>query len=65
MALHYFIDSRKRLVSVTAEGGITRADVDAYLEAVIGAGALEYRKPWCCRNGRGKASNLRGFSASC
>jgi hypothetical protein len=51
MALHYFIDSRKRLVSVTAEGGITRADVDAYLEAVIGAGALEYRKLFDWRAG--------------
>ncbi|MBI2741820.1 MAG: hypothetical protein HYX38_35465 [Rhodospirillales bacterium] len=51
MAMHYFIDSRRRLVSVTAEGGITRADVDAYLEAVIGAGALEYRKLFDWRAG--------------
>ena len=51
MAMHYVIDSRERLVSVTAEGGITRADVDAYLEAVIGAGALEYRKLFDWRAG--------------
>lgn len=51
MAMHYVIDSRQRLVSVTAEGGITRADVDAYLEAVVGAGALEYRKLFDWRAG--------------
>ncbi len=49
--MHYLIDSKRRLVSVTAEGGITRADVDAYLEAVIGAGALEYRKLFDWRAG--------------
>lgn len=49
--MHYVIDSRRRLVSVTAEGGITRADVDAYLQAVIGAGALEYRKLFDWRAG--------------
>jgi len=51
MPMHYFIDSRRRLVSVTAEGAITRADVDAYLEAVIGVGALEYRKLFDWRAG--------------
>ena len=51
MALHYFIDSKRRLVSVTAEGPITRADVDAYLEAVVGAKALEYRKLFDWRAG--------------
>lgn len=50
--MHYFIDSRRRLVSVTAEGDITRADVDAYLEAVIGAKALEYRKLFDWRAGK-------------
>lgn len=49
--MHYFIDSRRQFVSVTAEGGITRADVEAYLEAVIGAGALEYRKLFDWRAG--------------
>ena len=51
MPMHYVIDSRRRLVSVTAEGGITRADVDAYLEAVVGARALEYRKLFDWRAG--------------
>ena len=51
MPMHYVIDSRRRLVSVTAEGGITRADVDAYLEAVVGAGALGYRKLFDWRAG--------------
>jgi hypothetical protein len=51
MALHYVIDSKRRLVSVTAEGAITRADVDAYLEAVVGARALEYRKLFDWRAG--------------
>ena len=51
MALHYLIDSKRQWVSLTAEGGITRADVDAYLEAVLGAGALEYRKLFDWRAG--------------
>src|SRR5262245_61158636 len=51
MPMHYVIDSRRRLVSVTAEGGITRPDVEAYLDAVIGAGALEYRKLFDWRAG--------------
>jgi len=51
MAMHYLIDSKRRLVSVTAEGSITRADVDAYLAAVIGADALEYRKLFDWRAG--------------
>lgn len=49
--MHYFIDSKRRLVSVTAEDAITRADVDAYLEAVIGARALDYRKLFDWRAG--------------
>ena len=49
--MHYRIDSRQRFVSVTAEGGITRADAEAYLEAVIGAGALAYRKLFDWRAG--------------
>jgi hypothetical protein len=51
MAMHYVIDSKRRLVSVTAEGSITRADVDAYLDAVIGARALEYAKLFDWRAG--------------
>ena len=44
MALHWFIDSRKRLIVVTAEGPVSRADIDGLLDAVIGAKALPYRK---------------------
>jgi hypothetical protein len=44
MALHWFIDSRKRLVTVTAEGPVSRADIDGLLDAVTGAKALTYRK---------------------
>src|SRR6266542_3124028 len=51
MPMHYLIDSKRRLVSVTAEGAITRADMDAYWEAVIGARALEYRKLFDWRAG--------------
>lgn len=44
MALHWFIDSRKRLIVVTAEGPVSRADIDGLLDAVTGAKALGYRK---------------------
>ena len=44
MALHWFIDSRKRLIVVTAEGPVSRADIDGLLDAVTGAMALPYRK---------------------
>lgn len=44
MALHWFIDSRKRLIIVTAEGPVSRAEIDGLLDAVTGAKALGYRK---------------------
>jgi hypothetical protein len=44
VALHWFIDSRKRLIVVTAEGPVSRADIDALLDAVTGAKAVPYRK---------------------
>ena len=44
MALHWFIDSRQRLIVVTAEGPVSRADIDGLLDAVTGAKALAYRK---------------------
>jgi hypothetical protein len=34
MALHWFIDSRKRLIVVTAERPVSRADIDGLLDAV-------------------------------
>ena len=44
MGLHWFIDSRERLIVVTAEGAVARAEIDALLDAVTGAKALAYRK---------------------
>ncbi len=44
MALHWFIDSRKRLIIVTAEGPVSRAEIDGLLDAVTGAKALGYCK---------------------
>ncbi|MFZ5780753.1 MAG: hypothetical protein ACOY4R_11190 [Pseudomonadota bacterium] len=44
MGLDWKIDSRARLVTAVADGPVTRADVDRYLDAVDGAGALTYRK---------------------
>jgi hypothetical protein len=44
MPLHWTIDSRGELVTVVADGDITRADADAYLDAMEGAGAIGYRK---------------------
>lgn len=44
MALHWFIDSRERLIVVTAEGAVSRADIDGLLDAVTGAKALGYCK---------------------
>jgi hypothetical protein len=44
MTLHWFIDSRRRLVTITADGAVSRAEIDEMLDAVMGAGALAYRK---------------------
>lgn len=44
MSLHWTIDSAERLVVATADGEVTRADVDAFLDALVGAGAREYRR---------------------
>lgn len=44
MALHWLIDSRKRLIVITAEGPVSRAEIDELLDAVTGAGALAYGK---------------------
>lgn len=44
MGLHWFIDSRARLIVVTAEGPVTRAEIDGLLDAVTGAQALGYAK---------------------
>jgi hypothetical protein len=52
VGLHWFIDSRKRLIVVTAEGPVTRAEIDELLDAVTGAKALDYRKLVDARAGR-------------
>lgn len=52
MPFHWIIDSRARLVTVTAEGDCTRADIEAYLKAVDGGGAVTWRKLFDGRNGR-------------
>lgn len=44
MPLHWTIDSQERLVTAVAEGGVTRAEVEAYLEALVGMDAIVYRK---------------------
>src|SRR5262249_40985564 len=44
MPLYWSIDSRTELVTIVAEGPVTRADTEAYIEAISGAGALAYRK---------------------
>ena len=44
LALHWHIDSRVRLVTVTAAGIITAADFAELVEAVVGAGAIGYAK---------------------
>ena len=52
MPLHWIIDSRTRLVAVTAEGDFTRTDLEAYLRAVDGGGAVAWRKLFDARHGR-------------
>jgi stage II sporulation SpoAA-like protein len=44
LPVKWFIDSRTQLVVVTAEGKVTRADMEAYLQAVTGARANGYAK---------------------
>ena len=44
MALHWLIDSRARLILVTAEGPVSRAEIDELIDAVTGTKALGYRK---------------------
>jgi hypothetical protein len=44
MALHWVIDSRERLMTAVAEGGVNREEANAYLDAMAGAQAGAYRK---------------------
>ena len=51
MPIYWTIDSKQQLVVVTAEGDVTRADADDYLDAIEGGGALAYRKLYDARAG--------------
>lgn len=53
MPIHWTIDSKQQLVVVTAEGDVTRADAEEYLDVVEGGGALAYRKLYDARAGTG------------
>ena len=58
MPVHWLIDSRSRLVLVTAEGEVTRAEMEEYLEVVTGAGANGYAKIFDGRSGKGGAADM-------
>ena len=51
MPIYWTIDSRHQFVVVTAEGDVSRADADDYLDAIEGGGALAYRKLYDARGG--------------
>jgi hypothetical protein len=53
MPLYWTIDSRQQLVVVTADGDVTYADAEEYLDVIEGGGALAYRKLY-----DGRAGNL-------
>lgn len=44
MPVHWTIDSRKRLITVVAEGDVTRADADSFLDVLETGGLVSYRK---------------------
>jgi hypothetical protein len=44
MPVYWTIDSKQQLVVVTAEGHVTHADAEEYLDVIEGCGALAYRK---------------------
>ncbi|WP_422029497.1 hypothetical protein [Reyranella sp.] len=44
MPLHWTLDSKERLVIVTAEGDVTGAEIEDYIAAMNGAGTMSYRK---------------------
>lgn len=44
MPLYWVIDSRNRLMTAVAEGGVTREEANAYLDAMVGARAGGYRR---------------------
>jgi len=44
MSLYWSIHSEHRLVSVVAEGDVTRSDVEELLDAMASQNAMSYRK---------------------
>lgn len=44
MALHWIIDTKRRLIVATAEGAFTAQEVRAYLATIAGANVLDYRQ---------------------
>lgn len=44
MPLHWTIDSKKGLVSAVADGDVSRADVENFLQVLERANAMSYRK---------------------
>ncbi|TAJ32504.1 MAG: STAS/SEC14 domain-containing protein [Reyranella sp.] len=50
MPIHWTIDSSERLLTVVAEGDVTRSDADAFLEVLEG-GFVAYRKLFDGTNG--------------
>lgn len=44
MAFHWKIDSQEKLITVVAEGDVTRAEVDAFLDVLEGTECFSYRK---------------------
>lgn len=56
MPIDWLIDSRARLVVVTAEGRVTRSEMEEYLEVVTAAGANSYGKIFDGRRGENAIS---------
>lgn len=52
MPLHWTVQSSTKLVTIVAEGDVTKADIEAYLAMVRGAGVVEWRKLFDARKGR-------------
>lgn len=52
MSIHWIVESRRKLVTVVAEGDVGKADVEAYLAMIDGANLSEWRKLFDARKGR-------------
>ena len=44
MAFHWKIDSQEKLITIVAEGDVTRAEVGAFLDVLEGIEGFSYRK---------------------